>query len=356
MVLTSDDVKATARKIGFDLVGITTADPFPKHAKAVKDRTARGSMPDELVRHFEAIGNADAISDPRTAMPEARSIIVLGMRYLLAEKHTGGTPADPTGRISKEYWRRNYPELRRMRAEMIADLREKGAKVSDSVIAPTKAAAHRSGIGRYGKNSIIQNEDHGSWVVYTTITTDLVLPPDEEEGQRCGACQKCMRLCPAKAIAEPFVIDAGRCLTYVLASPDPIPLDLREAVGDRVNSCEMCQEVCPRNENVSPVNTRLEEPFGRWTKSPKLLELVDISQEEFDAHFADLEWFAEDVRLLRRNAIVALGNVGDVTVIQRLETIIGGNDAMLAEHAAWAKGNILRRNAEEGRNGVGTAI
>ena len=45
-----------------------------------------------------------------------------------------------------------------------------------------------------------------------------------------------------------------------------------------------------------------------------------------------------DPRWLRRNALVALGNVGEPDARTRgaLERHAGGDDELLAEHAAWA--------------------
>ncbi|OPY34622.1 MAG: Epoxyqueuosine reductase [Methanomassiliicoccales archaeon PtaU1.Bin124] len=345
--LTSEDVKVAAMRLGFDIVGITNVEPFPRFLKEVKRRRANGTITDEMANLYPPMGKVELFSDPKASMPLARSIIVLGMRYLIDERHESGTPSDPRGRISKDYWRHFYAEIDKRRQLVINFLRENGAEVLDENLVPTKAAVHRSGVGTYGKNTVIQNEDHGSWMLFRAISTDLELRPDEEAEPRCGSCQRCIRLCPTKAIVEPYVVDASRCLTDILAMPGPIPLELREMVGDRINSCGHCQEVCPRNDNVQPIKTELDDPFGPWTKSPRLLDLVNLTREEFDRHFHDMEWNVDDHRLLIRNALVALGNVGDVSVVPAIQRFIDGDDVMLAEHAAWAKDNILRRKEVE---------
>lgn len=344
--------------MGFDLVGITNADPFPRQLKAVKERLQNGTMPEMILPFYPQLDEVEQYHDPRSTMPEARSIIVLGMRYLLAERHEGGTLERPKGRTSKDYWRNFYPEVRRRRSLLVDFLKVNGANAADENRVPTKAAAHRSGIGVYGKNSIIQNEEHGSWIMYTAITTDLPLEPDEPGEPRCGSCQRCIRLCPTKAIVEPFVIDMNRCLTLVLASPEPIPMDLRHAVGDRINSCDQCQQVCPRNEDVRTIDTVLPDPYGRWTKSPDLIDLLKIDEEEFERTFNGLEWLGGGKETLVRNAIVALGNIGWESAIPELEQIIASKNELLSEHAAWARDNILRRIEErdKGEDGAGTAI
>ena len=50
-----------------------------------------------------------------------------------------------------------------------------------------------------------------------------------------------------------------------------------------------------------------------------------------------------DPRYVRRNALVALGNVGDrrdPTVVRVLGRYRGGDDALLAEHADWAMAQL----------------
>jgi epoxyqueuosine reductase len=356
MPLSSHDIKVEAKRIGFDLVGITDARPFPKHLKVVQECLTSGKIPRSMRDKYAALSMIEDFADPLRSMPSARSIIVLGKRYLLKGQHQMGYPSDPRGRIGRECWHRSYAQLNDMRNEMLRYVRSHGGAALDANRVPTKAAANRSGIGTYGKNTIIQNEDLGSWVIYTSILTDMDLQVDAQEEPRCGACQRCIRTCPTKAITEPYMVDASRCIGHLLASPEAIPLELREAIGDRINGCDHCQEVCPRNDYVEGVETDLPDPFGEWGRGPKLLDILDIDEEEFKKFFLGLEWQVPDRRLLIRNALVALGNVGDEVVISHIQRFIGGEDEMLAEHATWAKENILKRCGSKNGDGAGTAI
>ena len=70
-----------------------------------------------------------------------------------------------------------------------------------------------------------------------------------------------------------------------------------------------------------------------------LLDLLDASDEELLA--AHGRWYipGRDPRYLRRNALVALGNVGDGTdpaTERALRRWLAADDAMLVEHARWA--------------------
>ncbi len=201
---------------------------------------------------------------------------------------------------------------------------------------PVKAAAHRSGVGVYGKNTNIQNEDFGSWLLFRTVVTDLKLRPDEESEPRCGACQRCLRLCPTKAIKEPYVLDSGRCLSTILSSPGPVPLEHRVAVGMRILGCDLCQEVCPRNESVAPLidlENRFVVGLGdrldlRW--------IAKAGLEELRGSLARSGHPSLDPDLLRRNAMIAMGNSGDVSFIDTLEGSLNDRQPLVRGHAAWA--------------------
>ena len=77
----------------------------------------------------------------------------------------------------------------------------------------------------------------------------------------CGACRRCLDACPTGAIVAPGVIDAGRCLAWVLQKPGIMPGDLRAAVGDRIYGCDDCQDGVPAHGALRP--TRHPAPRGR---------------------------------------------------------------------------------------------
>jgi len=338
-----EDIKKKAKEIGFDLIGITTVEPFLKYDKYVVEGIRSRRIPDEMTNEVAILKDHSTMCDPSHLMPGARSMIVMGIRYLLDEKHLEGAPSDPTGRIARVHWRDFPVNMKERRGQMIDYLRSEGIEAVKGSVIPVKPAACRAGIGAFCKDTMIQNDDFGTWVIYTVILTDAELSPDEPNEPRCGSCQRCMRLCPTKAIEGPYVLDASRCLNYVLASDSPIPVELRGPIGDRINGCDLCQEVCPRNENVPPVKTDLPFRFGKWGKSPRLLDMLKMSEAEFDEHFSTLDWYNPSLRTLKRNVIVALGNTGDSSTLSALEPYVSCDDQDLAEHAAWAMGQIKQR-------------
>ena len=150
---------------------------------------------------------------------------------------------------------------------------------------------------------------------FTVLTTpyegadafDADLPPAETPvPDGCGPCHRCLDACPTGALVAPGVLDARRCLAWLVQAPGDFPEDLREALGDRIYGCDDCQDVCPVNrrsaaDGVLPAEADVEDRVD-------LLALLDADDDALLA--AHGRWYVpqRDPRYLRRNALVALGN------------------------------------------------
>ncbi|MBV8562343.1 MAG: epoxyqueuosine reductase, partial [Actinobacteria bacterium] len=113
-----------------------------------------------------------------------------------------------------------------------------------------REAAARSGVGFYGKNTLLITRRHGSWVVLGTLVTDVELEPTPPLDLDCGECRICVEACPTGALDEPGTLDATRCLSYWTQSREPPPEEYREHLGAQVYGCDICQDVCPWNRGV----------------------------------------------------------------------------------------------------------
>ena len=92
------------------------------------------------------------------------------------------------------------------------------------------------------------NEKLGTWFFLAEILTTLDLPPDQPTRDRCGTCERCIKVCPTRAITAPHNLDARRCISYLtIELKGPIPLELRPLIGDRVFGCDDCLDACPWN-------------------------------------------------------------------------------------------------------------
>ena len=143
--------------------------------------------------------------------------------------------------------------------------------VADDNALVDREAAVRAGLGWYGKNSNVLLPGAGSWFVLGTVITDAPLPSSSRLSDGCGPCRRCLDGCPTGAIVAPGVVDARRCLAWLVQAPGSIPEDFRPAIGDRMYGCDDCQEVCPPNraQIQSDASAEGRPGYRCWTCSAR---------------------------------------------------------------------------------------
>ena len=97
----------------------------------------------------------------------------------------------------------------------------------------------RAGLGWWGRNNLLVNEDYGAQVRYASVLTDMPLPErgTQTGRQDCGDCTRCIEICPVGAIQEDrsgFRLD--RCAAQLR----------RFAKSEKLNTliCGLCIKVC----------------------------------------------------------------------------------------------------------------
>jgi|ERR1017187_4960725 epoxyqueuosine reductase len=329
-------IKARARDIGFDLVGITTAQP-PQHSQHLQQWLAKdfhGEM-DYLAR------NVDKRVNPSKILADARSIVVVGLNY-----YTGDH--DRTGRIARYAWgTRDYHEVMSGKLEQLAGgIAEIGGPSTrclgyvDTGPILERDLAQRAGIGFIGKHTNLISRQLGNWLFLGEILTNLELPPDRPEREYCGTCQRCRDVCPTRAIVGPYQLDARLCISYLtIELKGSIPVELRPRIGDHVFGCDDCLEVCPWNRFAQQTPVRL---FQR-RETPPLAEYLSWDEPKFRDFFRGTPIFRIKRRGFLRNVCVVLGNIGDQSALPALERACHDVEPMVVEHAAWAIEQIQPR-------------
>jgi epoxyqueuosine reductase len=318
---------------GLDSVGITTAEPLLRARAALADRVAR-NIDGDLPFTFR---NPTRSTSPQLAVAGARSIIVGARSYLRTEPERS---PDDHGRVARYAWTDHYAPLRDALRSMAVELKRAGWKAvvfADDNTIVDREVAWRAGIGWYGKNANLLLPRAGSWFVLGCLITNAELPTAQAPvADGCGSCRRCFDGCPTDAIIEPGVIDANRCLAWLLQRPGVFPIEYRVALGDRLYGCDDCQEVCPPNIRFSASRPVAGVALQAWVDVLDLLEADDASLlDEFG------RWYLHqrEPRWLRRNALVILGNVGradDERTVRVVSDCVRNPDPMVRAHAVWA--------------------
>lgn len=356
-----------AKAEGFDLCGVVRAESFPE-LEHTEEWLSRGYAGEMRYLHDERRG------DPRNVFPEIRSVIVCGLNYNTALPRSidavekGSKRA--RGWISRYAWGSDYHEVLRERLDrIVVAMKGKFAvpfearTYSDTGPIQERVAGKYAGLGWLGKNTLLLNRTQGSWFFLGVILTSLELRPsigagDLPEVDLCGSCRKCIEACPTNALAEPYVMDARRCISYLtIELRGGIPKEFREAMGTHVFGCDICQDVCPWNRRASVTRIREFEPRtldgnGEDGKTetlfrPQLAWLAGLTEEEFRRVFRGSPIKRTKWKGLVRNACIALGNAklerdseDYARTVQILKRLAESDETSISESARWALSRI----------------
>ena len=323
--MNADDLRALADELGLDAVGVARAEAYTETERHIRERRARGLFADMRF----TMAQPERSCHPETLLEDARSVVSAALCYWAPEP-----PLEPgEGRLARYTWRDGYAQLRERLARLGELVGGRYRVLVDANQHVDREAAARSGVGFYGKNTMLITRRHGSWVVLGTLVTDVELEATRPLDTDCGECRICIDACPTGALDEPGVLDSAKCLSYWTQAPAPIPDAYRPALGTQVYGCDICQDVCPWNRGVAGRRDGdAAEPAGhvdlvRWLEQDGR-SLID----EYERLYVP----QNEPRWLQRNALVALGNAGGADVKTVLERYADGDDDMLAEHACWA--------------------
>ncbi|MBI4320929.1 MAG: tRNA epoxyqueuosine(34) reductase QueG [Chloroflexi bacterium] len=346
------EIKEFAWQIGFDLVGISTAEPLAGAEAVVVERVRAGLF-----------GGMDWLTEdrarlacrPQELLPAARSIISVACSYLSDTPTVFGASAEPRGRIARYAWSRDYHDVLRDRMRLLVSFIERraGRRVESRLFVDTgplveRQLALRAGIGWYGKSTNILTRRYGSWVLLGEVFLDLDLDVDDPLQKSCGNCDACISACPTGAIASPYLVDSRRCISYLtIELKGSVPPDLRPAMGSWIFGCDICQDVCPVNRRAKAGNHEFSQPLPQVESEPGLLSLLALTVEDHREKFrASPVWRAKR-RGLIRNVAIALANAGDTAAVPALARAMEDAEPLVRAHSAWALGRLGSRQARE---------
>lgn len=342
-----DRIVARAKEIGFDLVGVTTAEPFSATETIFKKRADDGLLANW---HYPS-PVVERNCRPENALPGAKSIICTAMSYLT--KHEPYDPNAPglRGFVSSHSWGRDYHRvigsgLRALADFIVAEF--PGARCLacvDTGPMVDRAAAVRAGIGWFGKNANVLTREFGSWVLLGELVTTLELPPDRPLVKNCGQCVECIVRCPTGAIGPDGQVDARRCISDLTQLKAPIPRELRSAIGNRLWGCDDCQSVCPVNERKAIAgrtrSSKVFEPLPQIGTAMDLPSVLRMTKSQFRSWFGPTSMAWRGKAVLQRNAAVALGNSRDPAAVAPLIDALDDRKPLVRGHAAWALGHLV---------------
>jgi epoxyqueuosine reductase len=334
VTVTTGDVRRLGEELGLDAVGVARAEAYVETERHIRERRARGLFG----RMRFTMARPEVSCHPELLLEGARTVISAALCYYRPE------PERPPGhgRLPRYIWHDRYADLREKLDALGRALGGTYRVLVDANQHVDREAAVRSGVGFYGKNTMVLTRRHGSWVVLGTLVTTAELEPTPPLDPGCGSCTRCIDACPTGALDEPGVLDATRCLSYWTQVPESIPELYRAELGAQVYGCDICQDVCPWNRGIEQRRADLAPDPAAHVD---LVAWLEADSRELVDGLDRLYVPRNDPRWLRRNALVALGNVGEPEPRTRevLNRYADSEDELLAEHARWALSRLEAR-------------
>ncbi|TMM05670.1 MAG: tRNA epoxyqueuosine(34) reductase QueG [Actinobacteria bacterium] len=293
------ELEHLADELDIDVVGAAPAEPYEETERHIRDRRARGLFADMRF----TMAQPEVSCHPEQLLPNARTVVSAALCYYHEE------PDRPPGhgRLPRYTWYDAYAELREKLDELGRRLGGAYRVLVDENQHVDREAAARSGVGFYGKNTLLITRRFGSWVVLGTLVTERELETTKPLGLDCGSCTLCIEACPTGALDEPGTLDATKCLSYWTQSAHDPPEAYRPAFEAQVYGCDICQDVCPWNRGIEKRRAGHSIPTAA-EPHVDLVDWLESEPSELRRRYARLYVPRNDGRFLQRNARIALAN------------------------------------------------
>lgn len=346
-------IKQKASELGFQDIGITDTN-LSNHIDNYNSWLNNGFHADldYMAKHGSMRWTAEEL------IPGTLRVISVRMDYMTDPE----PPLNTLNQSEKAYIARyslgrDYHKLMRARLKKLIQFIQESASefdfraFVDSAPILERAFAQKSGLGWFGKNTMIISRQAGSWFFLGEIFTNLPLVIDlPHETEHCGRCTACLDICPTQAFVSPYVLDSNRCISYLtIEYKGSIPEELRGKMGNRIFGCDDCQLVCPWNR-FSKHSTEDDFNPRHQLNDITLVELFAWDEETFLSKTEGSAIRRAGYESWLRNIAIALGNAKSSTSITlALKKRLKDSSPIVQEHVIWAlkQHNIDTNNTKQ---------
>ncbi len=188
-------------------------------------------------------------------LPEARTVILIATPVAVSRLHFSRQGKDYPAEIAAGYYHVDLKGYEARAEEIVRNVLQPAGYHVEKASPAFKSLAVRSGLAKYGKNSITYIPGMGSLLRYVAFYTDC--PPEEDSWQEpqvldeCQDCSLCQEACPTGCILEDrFLIRAEKCLGFLNEQDPSTPYYARYQPGWPLAfiGCMTCQQACPVNQ------------------------------------------------------------------------------------------------------------
>ncbi len=335
-------VDALASEAGFSATRVASAHAPWEHGDRLSEAIDKG--------HHGTMAWMETTLERRrhpTAMwAQAKSAIIVGVNYGPDRDPLEALKRTSSGTISVYAQGDDYHDIIKKRLKAFAGALHRDLSCEVKVFVDTaplmeKPLAARAGLGWQGKHTNLVSRAFGSWLFLGCVLLDIEIEPDAPEVDHCGSCTACLDICPTGAFPAPYQLDARRCISYLTIEHDgSIPIEFRAAMGNRIYGCDDCLAVCPWNKFASTAKEAKLQARSEL-QSPDLSFLAGLDDTAFRQLFAKNPVKRIGLARFLRNVAIAIGNSGDVGLIDSVRNLMFHDRPMVRGAAIWAMRQLL---------------
>lgn len=331
-------IKAEANRLGFALCGIS------KPECAIGFQRFEDWIEKELYADMRYLARPDTLAkraNPELLLEGCKSVICVGLPY---------PPAKSVANIAAYARVADYHIVLKKKLEQLANyIQDKIGKEINTYIAVDsapvleKSLAMQAGLGQTGKNTLLINENYGSWFFLGELFLDIELETDLPlEGDICGDCKTCVDACPTSALLGDKTMDASRCISYqTVENRGEIPSEIREQMSEQVIGCDICQLVCPMSQGVETFDHELSQTLAA---NLDLIACLTMNEESYKAVFGHSAIMRLKYKSFRRNVILAMAYTASRETLQIFQSaVVDEEDPICKEAMHWAIETICQR-------------
>ena len=330
------DLQRHARTLGLDVVGAAPAAPYVETERHIRERRARGLFADMKF----TMARPEESCHPETLLPGARTVVSAALCYYAPE------PERPPGhgRLPRYTWLDAYAELREKLDELGRRLGGSYRVLVDANQHVDREAAARSGVG-------LLREEHDADHADARLVGRAGHARHERRDRADAAARPRLRRLQAlhrrvpdrrarragrpRRDALPLVLDAGR-----RAHTRGIPRATSARRCTAATSARTSARGTAASRSGAPAHPL---PDGA-EPHVSLLDWLTADADDLRRRYERLFVPQNDGRWLKRNALVAAGNVGGEAERAEVERHRNGDDEMLSGHATAAAAHISQRD------------
>ncbi|MBK8805811.1 MAG: tRNA epoxyqueuosine(34) reductase QueG [Bacteroidales bacterium] len=273
---------------------------------------------------------------PANVFEQAKSIVVCGLNYF-------NIKPERRGRIAMYALGRDYHKVMKAKLEKLSELVStfggKSRICVDTAPILERPIAQLAGTGWIGKSALLINKKYGAYALIGELFTDLELRADIPHRNHCGTCRACVDSCPTGAIDDGNAVDANKCISYhTIENRGIVPIEYRKLIADNLYGCDYCTEACVWN-----FKKQLTSEIDFIPKKYPDIEELTYIDEKISNIFAGSPIHRIKLHILKRNIAIVFGNIGTINDICHVNYLLDSDNAIVSEHALWAKNEILSR-------------